>query len=149
MYSAGKLEQAQALPEGREARVRYRGRGAEVSRAYLLTVLRSPSRYSSSPRMPTTFSRSSISLNVMGDVSSTTVTIQDDGSEDDLSYVKLIDYGKKVRSRRPAVLRRLHAIDATRVHQTRSWVVYFSNLRPFGPRRVTGMLRAGEFGTSE
>jgi hypothetical protein len=48
-----------------------------------------------------------------------------------------------VRSRRPAVLRRLHAIDATRVHQTRSWVVYFWILRPFGPRRVTAMLRAG------
>ena len=31
-----------------------------------------------------------------------------------------------VRSRRPAVRRRLHAIDATRVHQTRSWVVSFS-----------------------
>ena len=30
-----------------------------------------------------------------------------------------------VRSRRPAVLRRLHAIDATHVHQTRSWVVSF------------------------
>jgi hypothetical protein len=28
----------------------------------------------------------------------------------------------RVRSRRPAVLRCLHAIDATRVHQTRSWV---------------------------
>ena len=36
----------------------------------------------------------------------------------------------KVRSRRPVVLRRLHAVDATRVHQTRSWV-------------VTAMLRAG------
>ena len=48
------------------------------------------------------------------------------------------------RSRRPAVLRRLHAIDATRVYQTRSWVVYFSILRPFGPRRVTAMLRAGQ-----
>ena len=36
--------------------------------------------------------------------------------------------------RGPAVLRRLHAIDATRVHQTRSWVVYFSILGPFGPR---------------
>ena len=33
----------------------------------------------------------------------------------------------KVRSRRPAVLRCLHAIDATRVHQTRSWVAYFSS----------------------
>ena len=30
----------------------------------------------------------------------------------------------KVRSRRPAVLRCLHAIEATRVHQTRSWVVF-------------------------
>ena len=42
---------------------------------------------------------------------------------------------KEVRSRRPAVLRRLHAIDATRFHQTRSWVVSFSILRPFGPNR--------------
>ena len=41
------------------------------------------------------------------------------------------------------VLRCLHAIDATRFHQTRSWVVYFSILRPFGPRRATAMLRAG------
>ena len=40
---------------------------------------------------------------------------------------------KEVRSRRPAVLRCLHAVDATRVHQTRSWVVSFSILRPFGP----------------
>ena len=48
-----------------------------------------------------------------------------------------------VRSRRPAVLRCLHAIDATRVHQTRSWVVSFSSLRPFGPRGATAMLRAG------
>ena len=42
------------------------------------------------------------------------------------------------------VLRRLHAIDATRVHQTRSWVVSFLILGPFGPRRVTAMLRAGQ-----
>jgi hypothetical protein len=48
-----------------------------------------------------------------------------------------------VRSRRPAMLRCLHAIDATRVHQTRSWVVSFSILRPFGPSRATAMLRAG------
>ena len=34
---------------------------------------------------------------------------------------------EEVRSRRPTVLRRLHAIDATHVHQTRSWVVSFSN----------------------
>ena len=38
-------------------------------------------------------------------------------------------------SRRPAVLRCLHAIDATRFRQTRSWVVSFSILRPFGPSR--------------
>ncbi len=55
----------------------------------------------------------------------------------------------RCRSRRPAVLRRLHAIDATRVHQTRSWVVSFSSLRPFGPRRVTAMLRAGIGGCPE
>jgi hypothetical protein len=55
---------------------------------------------------------------------------------------------KAVRSRRPAVLRCLHAIDATRFYLTMKWVVSFSILRPFGPRRVTGMLRAGEFGAS-
>ena len=44
-------------------------------------------------------------------------------------------------ARRPAVLRCPHAIDATRVHQTRSWVVSFSILRPFGPRRAS--FRAG------
>ena len=37
------------------------------------------------------------------------------------------------RSRRPAVLRRLHAIDATRVHETRSGLVSFWILRPIGP----------------
>ena len=51
-----------------------------------------------------------------------------------------------VKSRRPAVLRCLHAIDATRVHQTRSWVVSFSNSRPFGWSRATAMLRAGPQG---
>jgi tyrosyl-tRNA synthetase len=35
-------------------------------------------------------------------------------------------WGNIVRSRRPAVPRRLHAIDATRVHLTMKWVVYFS-----------------------
>jgi len=40
-----------------------------------------------------------------------------------------------VRSRRLVVSRRLHAIGATRVHQTRSWVVSFSSLRSFGPNR--------------
>ncbi len=55
-------------------------------------------------------------------------------------FMKTINY---VRSRRPAVLRCLHAIDATRVHLTMKWVVSFSILRPFGPRRETAMLRAG------
>ena len=52
-----------------------------------------------------------------------------------MSSAKAVKYFKMcdVRSRRPAVLRRLHAIDATRLHQTRSWVVSFSSLRPFGP----------------
>ena len=50
---------------------------------------------------------------------------------------------KEVRSRRPAVRRRLHTINATRVHQTRSWVVSFLISRPFGPRRATPMPRAG------
>ena len=40
-----------------------------------------------------------------------------------------------VRSRRPAVLRRLHAIDATRLRERRRWVVFLSVLGPFGPRR--------------
>ena len=48
-----------------------------------------------------------------------------------------------VRSRRFEVLRRLHAVDATRVHQTRPWVVSFPISGLFGPRRVTAMLRAG------
>ena len=43
------------------------------------------------------------------------------------------DVHKTSVTRRPAVLRCLHAIDATRVHQT----------RPFGPSRATAMLRAG------
>jgi hypothetical protein len=45
-----------------------------------------------------------------------------------------------VRSPRFEVLRRLHAIDATRVHRTMTWMVSFSNL---GPRRETAMFRAG------
>ena len=36
-------------------------------------------------------------------------------------------------SRRPAVLRRLHAIDARRLQERMSWLVSLSNLRPFGP----------------
>ena len=51
---------------------------------------------------------------------------------------------KEVRSRRPAVLRRFHAIDARRLRESRRWVVSFSILRPFGPRRATAMLHTGE-----
>ena len=42
---------------------------------------------------------------------------------------------QKVKTRRFEVLRCLHAIDATRIHQTRSGVVEISNLSWFGPRR--------------
>ena len=49
----------------------------------------------------------------------------------------------KVPTRRPAVLRRLHAIDARRLQERRSWVVSFPIMRPFGPSRATVMLRAG------
>ena len=45
------------------------------------------------------------------------------------------DVVREVRSPRPAVMRRLHAIDATRVHLTMTWVVSLSILRPFGPNR--------------
>ena len=38
-----------------------------------------------------------------------------------------------VRSRRPVVWRRLHAIDARRLRETRSWVVAFFILGLFGP----------------
>jgi dynein heavy chain len=41
----------------------------------------------------------------------------------------------KVRSRRPVVWRRLHAIDATRLHQRTRCVVFFPILSRFGPRR--------------
>ena len=43
--------------------------------------------------------------------------------------------GWGVVSRRPAVVRRLHAVEATRVHQTGSWLVSFSILRRFWGRR--------------
>ena len=45
----------------------------------------------------------------------------------------LYDELERCVSRRPVVWRRLDAIDATRVHQTRSWVVSLSISRPFGP----------------
>ena len=50
---------------------------------------------------------------------------------------------RPVRSRRPAVLRRLHAIDAHRLQERMSWLVSFLILRPFGPSRETATLRAG------
>ena len=57
----------------------------------------------------------------------------------DVRYVELEHASRigeaQVRSRRPAVLRRLHAINATRVHLTMKWVVCFLILRPFGPNR--------------
>ena len=37
--------------------------------------------------------------------------------------------------KRPAVLRRLYAIDARRLQERRSWLVFFSSFRPFGPNR--------------
>ena len=48
-----------------------------------------------------------------------------------------------VRSRRPVVWRRLHAIFMNRLQERRSWVVSFPIMRPFGPSRATVMLRAG------
>ena len=52
-----------------------------------------------------------------------------------MSSAKAVKYFKMcdVRSRRPVVWRRLHAIDATRVHLTMKWVVSFLILGPFGP----------------
>ena len=40
-----------------------------------------------------------------------------------------------VPTQRPAVMRRLRAIDARRLYETRSWVFFFSILSRFGPRR--------------
>ena len=49
--------------------------------------------------------------------------------------IKALGTQEPVRSRRPAALRCLHAIDATRGYLTMPWVVSGPNLRPFGPRR--------------
>ena len=49
---------------------------------------------------------------------------------------KKLDY-YTVRSPRFEVLRCLHAVEATRVHQTRSWVVSFPILTAMPPRRKT------------
>ena len=57
--------------------------------------------------------------------------LQCDGELKTLSHVFVDEvHERDASSRRPAVLRRLHAIDATRSHQTRPWVVLFSILRP-------------------
>ena len=45
-----------------------------------------------------------------------------------------------VRSRRP-VVRRLHTVDATRVHLTMTWVVFFSSLSAFRDRVVSAQVR--------
>ena len=60
--------------------------------------------------------------------------------------VDALAYKDFVRSRRPAVLRCLRAIDATRFHLTMKWVVSFPIVRPFGPFPVNTMLRAGPQG---
>ena len=52
-------------------------------------------------------------------------------SEEIMQWINVIS--ARCVSRRFEVLRCLHAIEATRVHQTRSWVVSFSISRPFGP----------------
>ena len=51
-----------------------------------------------------------------------------------------------VEFRRFEVLRRRHAIDATRLHQRRRWVVFFSTLSAFGPRRGRSRGRRAKFG---
>ena len=48
-------------------------------------------------------------------------------------YLETDEEIAQVRTRRPAVLRRLHAIDARRLRESRRWVVSFPILRPFGP----------------
>ena len=50
-------------------------------------------------------------------------------------YLETDEEIAQARSPRFEVWRRLHAIDARRLHQTRSWVVSFSILSRFGPRR--------------
>ena len=50
-------------------------------------------------------------------------------------YLETDEEIAQARSPRFEVLRGLHAIDARRLHQTRSWVVSFSILSRFGPRR--------------
>ena len=60
-------------------------------------------------------------------------TLRDVGSSYD--YEKTVGEGVygEVCSRRPAVRRRLHAIDARRLQERMSWLVSFPIVRPFGP----------------
>ena len=54
-------------------------------------------------------------------------------SEEIMQWINVIS-ARRV-SRRPVTFRPPYAIDATRIHQTRSGVVEISNLSRFGPRR--------------
>ena len=56
-----------------------------------------------------------------------------------MEYLDTYEHELGVRSRRPVVWRRLHAIDARRLQERMSWLVSFSISRPF----LTEMLRAG------
>ena len=58
-------------------------------------------------------------------------------------FVLFPKFLKEVRSRHPIVWRRLHAVDARRLEEMRSWVVSFPILGPFRPSRATATLRAG------
>ena len=53
--------------------------------------------------------------------------------EERAAWCSAISKGASRRSGGIAVLWRLHAIDARRLQERRSWVVSFSILRPFGP----------------
>ena len=57
-------------------------------------------------------------------------------------YLETDEEIAQARTRRPVVGRRLHFIQTRRLRESRRWVVAFSSLRPFGPRRATTMLRA-------
>ena len=70
-------------------------------------------------------------------------SLEDNSLDDQKKISALVDYmhtelmkkSMMARSRRPAVLRCLHAIDAQRLQERMSWLVSFSILRPFGPSR--------------
>jgi len=51
-------------------------------------------------------------------------------------------------SRRPVAWRRLHFLKTTRVHLTRPWLVFFSILSRFGPRRAAQVRRRQSFPTA-